>query len=220
MMQNGLFDIGILSFVFTPLALTIALLLGVWWTQIRECRTALPAMDTPGLLLASAVRRLPEDRREWAEAMTAELGQVNHRASRGWVAVGCAWVALFPPRRSALAERTLTTQSPVCGILSVALPPLGLPFAYLTAVIVEAIGGSPFTLSSRWGNPDAVVEVVKIIVKLSFFCLLTGLPMGIAGLFRRERLRWLSVLGMISSLSIVSYFIIVMHFTAGVPNGD
>ena len=43
---------------------------------------------------------------------------------------------------------------------------------------------------------------------------------GIAGLFRHERLRWLSVLGMISSLSITSYFIVVMSFVNGGPNGD
>jgi hypothetical protein len=50
--------------------------------------------------------------------------------------------------------------------------------------------------------------------------MLAGLPLGLAGLLRRERLRWLSALGMVSSLCIIGYFLIVMHFVAGGTNGD
>ncbi|MEP7272787.1 MAG: hypothetical protein ABI882_14895 [Acidobacteriota bacterium] len=55
---------------------------------------------------------------------------------------------------------------------------------------------------------------------LTFSSLLAGLPLAVAGLLRRERLRWLSVLGMVSSPCIIVYFLIVMHFVAGGPNGD
>jgi hypothetical protein len=41
--------------------------------------------------------------------------------------------------------------------------------------------------------------------------MLSGVPLGIAGLIRRERVRWLSKLGPCVSLSIISYFVIVMN---------
>jgi hypothetical protein len=69
-------------------------------------------------------------------------------------------------------------------------------------------------------NPAAVIAVVQVIVKLTFFCLLAGLPLGLAGWLRRERMRWLSVLEMISSLCLISYLMVVRHFTAGGPHGD
>jgi hypothetical protein len=55
---------------------------------------------------------------------------------------------------------------------------------------------------------------------LTLLCLIAGLPLGLAGFLRRERLRWLSALGMLSSLCVIGYFLIVMHFVAGGPNGD
>jgi hypothetical protein len=178
---------------------------------MKASRTLLPELNTPGLLLAAAVRRMPEERRDWGAAMMAELSQVHGSTSRWWFALGCARAAMFPPRRSGL----LRDQSPVCGMLAVALPPLGLPFIYFAAVIIETIGGSPLTESSRWSNPDAVIAAVKIIVMLTFFCLLAGLPLGLAGWLRSERLRWLSGFGMSLSLGIFGYFLLVMHFLAG-----
>ncbi len=220
MSKNGLFDIGILSFVFTPLVVTITLLFFLLWTRIRACRTLSPAMDTPGLLLAIILRPLPAEQGEVGTVMMTELSRISRWSSRWWFALGCAWVALFPPRSKRAPRRSSSSKSPLCGTLAVALPSLGLPFIYFTAIIVEAFGGSPFTQTSRWSNADAVIELVQIIVKLLFLFLLAGLPLGIAGLLRRERLRWLSVLGMVSSLSITSYFILVMHFVDGGPNGD
>jgi hypothetical protein len=219
-MKNGLFDIGIVSFVFTPLAVTAALLLCICRNRINDIRATLPMLDTPGLLLTAAVPQMPEERREWGAAMAAELSQIHGLASRWWFALGCVRVALFPPRRDGVLRHAVAGQSPVCGMLAVAAPPLGLPFIYLAAVIAEAVGGSPFTQSSNWSNPDAVIEVVGIIVKLTLLCLLAGLPLGLAGLLRRERLRWLSAMGMLSSLCVIGYFAIVMRFFAGGPNGD
>jgi len=215
MSKNGLLDIGILSFVFTPLVVTITLLFFLLWTRIRACRTLLPVTDTPGLLLSVIYNGMPADQIERGTAMMTELSRISRWSSRWWIALGCAWVAMFPPRGKRAPRRSSSSQNPLCGALAVALPPLGLPFIYFTAIIVEAFGGSPFTQSSRWSNADAVIDVVQIIVKLLFLFLLAGLPLGIAGLLRRERLRWLSVLGMVSSLSITSYFILVMHFVDG-----
>lgn len=106
------------------------------------------------------------------------------------------------------------------GIVSFVFAPLGLPFIYFFTVVVEAIGGSPLTQASRWSNPDAITEFVNVVVKLTFLCLLAGLPLGIAGLLRRKRLRSLSLRGMFLSAGIVGHFLVVMSFVAGGPNGD
>ncbi|HKQ78773.1 MAG TPA: hypothetical protein VJ810_34060 [Blastocatellia bacterium] len=219
-MKDGLFDIGVVSFVFAPLALTVTVLMRVWRNRINDIRATMPMLDAPGLLLTAAVRHMPEEGREWGAAMMAELSQVQGLASRWRFALGCARVALFPPRGVGRLRHSQLSPSPFCGALAVALPPLGLPFIYFAAVIVEAIGGSPFTQSSQWSNPDAVIGVVKIIVTVTILCLLAGLPLGLAGLLRRERPRWLSALGILSSLCVIGYFMLVMHFVAGGPNGD
>jgi hypothetical protein len=218
--MDGLFDIRIVSFVFTPLAVTVTVLLWLLRNRIKDIRSTLPAMDTPGLLLAAAARQAPEERREWGAAMMAELSRIHDLTSRWWFALGCARTALFPPRRDGLWRHALAGRSPICGMLAVAAPPLGLPFIYFAAVIVQAIGGSPFTQSSRWSSPDAIIVIVRVIVTLATFCMLAGLPLGLAGLFRRERLRRLSAMGMLSSLCVIGYFLIVMHFVAGGQNGD
>ena len=219
-MNNGLLDPAIISFVFAPLLVTVALLLSIWWKMIQDSRTTISAQDVPGLMLASAVHRMSAERRDWGMAMLVELGQLHDRRSRWWFALNCTRVVLFPPRRAGLLRHALTGKSPVCGMLAVALPPLGLPFIYFTTIIVEAIGGSPFTQSSRWADPDVVIGAVKVIILLTLSCLLAGLPLGIAGVLRRERLRWLSVMGIVLSAGIIGYFVTVMSFIAAGPYGD
>ena len=216
-MNNGLFDPRIVSFVFAPLVVTIALWLAFWWKRMRNNRVGL---DAPGLLLASAVRAMSDEQREWGVAMLAELSQIHEWTARWRFALGGVRVALLPPRREGRLQPVSADSSPICGMLAVALPPLGLPFIYFVTVIVEAIGGSPLTLSSRWTNPAAVMAFVNIALKLTLGCLVAGLPLGLVGWLRRERLRKLSVLGMLSSLCIFGYFLLVMHFVAGGPNGD
>lgn len=209
-MNNGLFDPVIVSFVFTPLTVTGAVLFAFWWRQIRDCRAEL---DAPGLLLTLAVRATPEARRNWGQAMLAELETVHGGLARWRFALGCARVALFPPPGETLLQPA--ERSPVFGMLSVALPPLGLPFIYFAAVILEAIGGSPFTQSSRWSNPDAVMIMVKTLVLLTLGCLVAGVPFGLAGWLRRERMRWLSAMGLILSVCIFAYFLTAMRFLSG-----
>lgn len=208
-MNNGLLDPAIVSFVFTPLVVTSAMLFALWWRQIRGLRAEL---DAPGLLLTSSVRAMPKARQQWGEAMLAELGQIHGGFARWRFALGCARVALFPPTAETLLQPA--GRSPIFGILSVALPPLGLPFIYFVAALIEAIGGSPLT-SSHWSNPDAVMIVVKILLLLTLGCLVAGAPLGLAGWLRRERMRRLSAMGMILSVCIFAYFLTVMHFLSG-----
>lgn len=60
-------------------------------------------MDWPAQLLTSAVRRMPVERGEWGAAMLAELATLQQPFARWRFALGCAWVALFPPRQRHLA---------------------------------------------------------------------------------------------------------------------
>lgn len=215
-MINGLFDLSLIAFIFTPLAMTVILFMGVIWRQCRKGR----ATDGPELLLAAAARWMAEERKSWGEAMATELKQVRGQWTRWRFALGCARVALFPPRRADLGTSAGNDRSPVFGALAVALPPLGLPLIYFTAAIMEAIGGSPFTAASRWSDPEAVMAVAGVVVKLLFLCVLAGLPLGMIGLYRRERLRSLSALGMLSSVCITCYFLVIMSLIAMGPNGD
>lgn len=217
-MKNGLFDPTILSFVFAPLLVTLTVLFSLW--QRRRVPDNLSAGNGPERLLAAIVGQMPDERREWGTAMLAELGQIDCLLARWRFALGCIRVALFPPRRVGLMQYAAAGQGPVCGMLAVALPPFGLPFIYLVAVLIESVGGSPFTQTSRWSNPDLVMGGVKVVMMLTLCCMLAGLPLGFGGLLRRERLRWLSVLGIFLSTGIIGYFLIVMSFLAGGPNGD
>lgn len=68
------------------------------WGRGTEATAASSEMDRPAKLLAAATATLPPDRRRWGAAMSAELAQVPDRSARWWFALGCARVAIFPPR--------------------------------------------------------------------------------------------------------------------------
>jgi len=77
---------------------------------------------------------------------------------------------------------TVESKRPICGILSVALPPSGLLIAYLGSLLVTTPG------------------VVVAVVILSLTGSLAGFGLAVAGLMRRERLRWLPVIGLVLSI--------------------
>lgn len=212
-MTNGLQDPSIIAFVFAPLLVTTTVLALVWWKQRRD---ALVQMDAPGSVLASAVGAMSESRGEWGRAMLAELSQIRSPLARWGFALGAVRVALFTSTRSG----SQAGRNPVCGLLAIALPPLGLPLIYLAAVIIETTVGSPFSQSSSSADPEQAMLVAALIVKVLFLSVLAGVPLGFAGWVRRERMRWLSLAGMLMSAGIVCYFVTVMHFVAGGPNGD
>ena len=54
----------------TPWAIAVKLLWRAWWARNG---TRLSTMDWPARILAAAVATLPEQRRDWGAAMTAEL---------------------------------------------------------------------------------------------------------------------------------------------------
>ncbi len=55
--------------------------------------------DIPSRLLAAVVARMPDDRREWGNAMLAELAQLQGPVCRWNFTVSCLRVALFPPAK-------------------------------------------------------------------------------------------------------------------------
>lgn len=95
-------------------------------------------MDGPGRLLAAAVRWMPEERRDWGAAMLAELAQLQHPSARWRFALGCARVALFPPRKGGLLQTIMkrTKKSIITTLGSAALISfiLLLPFMILESV--------------------------------------------------------------------------------------
>ena len=70
----------------------------LWWAWRTEAASSSTTMDPPARLLAMAIATLPEGRRDWGAAMVAELAQVRDHSGRWRFAVGCARVAIFPPR--------------------------------------------------------------------------------------------------------------------------
>jgi hypothetical protein len=87
------------SFLIASILLSTLGTLAAWvlWVAWRR-RAALDSEpDAPARLLALAVATLPEARRDWGAAMTAELSGIAGRAARRRFAAGSARAALFPP---------------------------------------------------------------------------------------------------------------------------
>ncbi len=201
-MTTGLLDPIILAFVFAPPGVGAALLVAWYW---RRARHEPRGLDASTAFLASAVRTLPASRTEWGAAMLAELAAVPGAWARWRFALGCARTALFPPRSIA---RSSAERSPVLGLLAVALPLLALPFIYMAAALFEAIG-------SGSDESHALTPVVKMLIVLTAGCLVAGVPLGLAGRWRRERMPWLTAWGIVSTAGAVSYFLLGMRLLAG-----
>jgi hypothetical protein len=135
--------------MMTYVLLVVLALLTVW--AVRAAHRA--AVDGPAWLLATAVRGLPADRRDWGTAMTAELGHLTARPARWRFALGCARVALFPPRPGQRAAAAAT----VLGAVAVAVATgvvthRTVPAAQLFGVTLVALAGAYATLTAARGR--------------------------------------------------------------------
>jgi hypothetical protein len=199
-MSAGLLDPAIAGVVFAPLTFA-ASVAGLLWK--RAIRTT--GLDGPSLILHVAAGALSSSRLDWGTAMVSELSAVSGRLDRWRFSFGCVRAALLmegPEPR------------PVLGVLAVALPLLALPLLYTAALAIESIGGSPYT-ASRWNNPDVVVVWIKVLLVSTVACMVSGVPLGLAGWLRRERIRGLAILGVGSSICVMGYFLTVMQFLSG-----
>ena len=90
----------------------------------------------------------------------------------------------------------MKTKKPICGILSVAMPLVGLLVAWLG-----------FALNHEPSGPHQLAGAGLAILILSLLCPVAGIAIGIAGMVRRERFRWLPFLGFVLSVgTAASYF--------------
>lgn len=197
----------LLIFAFSPLALTMALVGCMGWLRNRSADFS---TDLPQRLLGAAVRLLTGARREWGAAMLAELNHVHGRFARWQFALGCAKVALCPPAARLWPSHWFDAFwrfEPKCGVLAVALPPLGLPLLYFTSIACNA-----FMEHDNFSSGEFVPTLLGLCIVGSLACILSGVPLGIVGLIRREQVRWLFVAGPLSSVMIFTYLQIVQHW--------
>jgi hypothetical protein len=143
-------DMAIWMAVFgTPWMVAARLLWRAWW---RRSGARLAALDGPAWLLAAAAAALPEHRREWGAAMTAELAEVRDRGARWRFAAGCARAAAFPPRggRSVVVAGTLAVAAlAATGLGTGAVLPAGRVFA---PTFVGLLGGLATLTVARSGR--------------------------------------------------------------------
>jgi hypothetical protein len=209
-MTQGLLDPALIAFVLMPLVVGAALLFALALRRASSRKAARP--DAVTSTLAWIVGAMPRDRAEWGAAMLAELAAVSGTLARWRFAFGCARVALFPPRNEAGA--TTAERNPTLGLLAVALPLLALPLLYGTAAMLEAVSGSPYTSSDAL-EPQLATAIVKLLLASTVGCLVAGVPLGLAGRWRGERMACLTAWGVATSGGMFAYFLIGMHLIAG-----
>lgn len=130
-------------------------------------------MDVPRLLLAVAVRWMPGERREWGAAMLAELAQLQNLSTRWRFALGCACVALFPPRKGRLLQTIMNQKikSIVTTLGSAALISfiLTLPFAILESlnntITRQNAPGLIALFGVMWLLPTAFIVILAPIAR-------------------------------------------------------
>lgn len=211
--MSSLSALTMIAFIFSPLVLTVVIVTLVSWLKIRKFKDA---SDGPERLLETAIRYMPAERSEWGEAMMAELIATRGASFRWPFALGCARTVLFPPATKAWPRHfheTVRRLGSMCGIFSVALPPLALPILWACAVAAENLTDHDnFTFAN-----GLIPGCIGSMIFVSLACMLSGVPLGIAGLIRREQVRWLSKLGPCLSIAILGYFVVVMNWAnAGV----
>lgn len=150
----------LVAMIAMPWVIAARLLWRAWWARSGAGRST---MDWPGWLLAAAIATLPDDRRDWGQAMTAELAQVQGRASRWWFAAGCARTAMFPPHSSRVpvgVVGALTAAAVVAAGLAVghALPALRV-FAVSFVALVGAMATLGVARSNRVGQAAPGVTI-------------------------------------------------------------
>ena len=206
--MGDLSTLQMVAFTFSPMVLTIVLVALVAWFSRRN---GLDRADGPERLLTAAIRHMPSDRSEWGEAMMAELIHLHEhgQAFRWCFALGCVRAALFPPVKNAWLLHWLTTIKrfgSFCGILAVALPTLALPLLWLTAAACNA-----FMTHDNFSSGELIPTLLGGAILLCLATMFSGIPLGIAGLLRRERHRWLSCLGPAQSIAIFGYMQAVQY---------
>ncbi|MGP4008348.1 hypothetical protein [Streptomyces sp. 4N124] len=167
--DEGYLPILILWSVFAaPSLIATHVLCRAWWRSTNSTRPTAGrlAPDGPARLLATAVAVLPEHRRSWGAAMSAELAHVPGGAARWRFAAGCARAALFPPSvrpKPVLAAGVLTVWAVLAVDLAVGqtLPAMRL-FAVTFAALVGALVALALARGRRVGMPVSGPAVTAV----------------------------------------------------------
>jgi hypothetical protein len=194
---NGLLDLRIVAFVFTPTLVSVAAAITLLRHQVS--RDVDRGADGPTTLLAWAVCAMPQARKEWGVAMLGELAAVPGGTARWRFALSCARAALLLPNAGAVPSGE---RRPTLGLLAVMAPPLALPLLYAAAAIIDVMGAAPGAL-------------VRVLVVSTIAGLVAGVPLGLASRWRQESLPRLTTWGIASSVATCAYFLLGMRWLAG-----
>jgi hypothetical protein len=154
-----------LDLVVPPLlwVAAVRLVLRHWWAGAGSRESD---VDLPGRLLAAAVARLPERRREWGGAMTGELAEVRGRSARWRFALSSARAALWLPPAGGRAALALVT-AVVVAAAAAAGPAAGAaaPGLAVFAVTFTALVGAMVLLAvTRAGRLRLPVPAPTVLV--------------------------------------------------------
>ena len=96
---------------------------------------------------------------------------------------------------------------PVWGILSVALTPLAALFAHLVTLIVEGTWGSPltqsYTVERGTALDTAILGADRAALLVAWAIVALGVISAVIASAKRERPRWLPVLGVVTTAFLV-----------------
>lgn len=96
---------------------------------------------------------------------------------------------------------------PIWGILSVALTPLAGLFAHLVTLIIEGIWGSPLTQSYTVEKGSAldiaILGADRAVLLIACAIVALGVISAAIALAKRERPRWLPVLGVVTTAFLI-----------------
>lgn len=197
--MTSLFELPILLFVFAPLVATIGVICLTVWRKSRSPRRR----DLAERILATAAQNMPAERAEWGSAMLRELEHVEDAGAWFRFALGCTHAAIFSANGR-------------CGLLSVALPLLALPFLYVVALLADVVIHVHDPTSSYFMPAGLIAASLLTTLGL----MLAGLPLGIVGWYRREQHLWLCALGPCLSVFLLGYLWLFLYFFAVGPHGD
>lgn len=198
----SLIDPQVIAFVAAP-AVAAPLTAAAIWR--KRHRASLAIADVPEVLLDSVAGSASPERFEWISAMTAELDHIDDRRERWRFALGCTLASLFSPGRSPLS--VLDRRVGILGVLSVAVPPLGLPFLYLMAAYGDLFLKLPGT-----SMPENYPLFVKSGQLIALMLSVSGIPLGICSLLRGERSAWLAKIGLLTPFALAIYFFLAFTF--------
>jgi hypothetical protein len=143
----------------------VGIVAGVVVLARRRARsTQAPPSDGPARLAAAAGRLLPASRREWGQAMAAELSAIDGPARRWRFAAGVAAVALVPPghRVRALSVAVVTAAATVAVAWTAdrTLPQLSVFASVLGALLTVVLAA----IALRWRRPGPAAAITAALV--------------------------------------------------------